>query len=317
MPAKILISTTTFATYDASPLELLKTSGLQALLNPLQRTLKPEEILQHAAGCAGILAGTEPYSADTLARLKGLKVISRCGAGLDSIDLPAAEKLGIQVACTPFGPTRAVAELTVGLILNLLRDITLSDARLKRGSWEKPMGFLVGEMTFGILGLGRIGRQVALLLKQWGANVIGHDIRPDRAWANQHGILLQETEIILKTADVVCLHLSYDKSLHHVMGKEELAMMKKGSYLINVSRGGLVDEMALQEALKSGHLRGAALDVFEQEPYQGPLKGLENIILTPHIGSYARNSRIAMEREAVENLIGALRQCNVLSSIEK
>lgn len=312
MPVKVLISTTLFGQYDPGPLEELRRVGLEPILNPLGRTLRNGEVLQYADGCPGIIAGTEKYSAEVLSKLSDLKVISRCGAGLDGIDLEAAKELGVTVAFTPYGPTQAVAELTVGLILNLIRHVQVSNAQMKEGVWQKQMGFLVSELTTGIMGLGKIGKRVATLLKAFDATVIGSDIKPDREWAAAHAVTLRNPMEILRESDILCVHLPYEKDLHHMIGRNELAMMKRGSYLVNTSRGGLIDEDALYQGLKSGHLSGAALDTFEREPYAGALRELDNVILTPHIGSYARAGRIRMEREAVENLIIELRRLKLL-----
>jgi D-3-phosphoglycerate dehydrogenase len=303
---KVFIATTSFGEHDPAPLEILKQRRLEPLRNPLRRSLKENEILEFARGCAGIIAGTERYDREVLCELRDLKIISRCGVGLDTIDLQAAMDLGIAVASTPYGPTEAVAELTVGLILNLIRRVENSSVALKRGCWEKHMGFLMRELTIGIIGLGRIGRRVAALLKGFNASVLGDDIQPDREWAAAQGVRLVDRGEVLKKSDVVSLHVPYEQRLHHLIGPREIEMMKPNSYLINTSRGGLVEEGALCAALKAGRLAGAAIDTFEQEPYGGPLRALDNVILTPHIGSYARAGRIKMERESVENILAKL-----------
>lgn len=311
---KVLVATTSFGEYSVEPLELLRGSGLEIKANPVTRTLTSEEVVKFGDGCVGIIAGTEPYDRETLSKLENLKVISRCGAGLDTVDLEAANQMGIAVESTPYGPTEAVAELTLGLILNLIRHVELSSVLLKRGVWKKRMGFLLGEMRVGILGLGRIGRRLAELLRVFDTAIMGCDILPDYKWAEKNHVIITNRQDVLRSSDVVCLHLPYEKDLHHLIGKDELRMMKPGSYLVNASRGGLVDEVALCQALKSGHLRGAALDTFEREPYDGPLRELDNVILTPHIGSYGRAGRVKMERESVENLINGLKRINILSS---
>lgn len=313
MPLKVLISTSSFGTYDPEPLEALKRYGIEVIINPTGRTLKPDELIDLANGCYGVIAGTETYDRAVLSRFRDLKIISRCGAGLDGIDMKAAEERGIRIVSTPFGPTQAVAELTMGLILNLIRQVELCDAELKQGRWTKEMGFLIGELKFGILGLGKIGKRVATLLRAFDATVIACDITPQHAWAMANNVTLKDRARVIEESDVLCVHLPFEKSLHHLIGKQEIAMMKSGSFLINTSRGGLIDEEALYHALTSKHLRGAAIDTFENEPYQGPLRELENVILTPHIGSYARAGRITMERGSVENLLLALREDKLIS----
>lgn len=284
--------------------------------NPLGRTLDEGEVrtLLHQHQPLGMIAGIEPLTRSVLQdAVSHLKVISRCGAGLDTVDVESAKALGISVYNTPDAPCQAVAELTVGMMLALIRNIRRSDSLVRSGSWTKPMGFLLSELTVGILGLGRIGKKVADLVRQFGAQVLAADIAPDEIWAKEHRVRLINREELLKQADIVSLHLPYSAGdLHHVIGPAELMSMKTGSYLINTSRGGLVDEQALREALKAGHLAGAGLDTFEQEPYRGALRDIDTVILTPHIGSYAREARARMEREAVDNLITGLRHQGVI-----
>jgi len=313
-PMEILIATSSFGKHSAEPLDLLKSNGLDIKTNPLERPLTEEEVVRLAGGCVGIIAGTEPYSESNLSRLPQLKTISRCGVGLDGIDLDTTRKMGISVTYTPEAPTQAVAELTLGLILGLVRHIGSSNVQIKKGAWKKQMGRLLEELCIGVIGLGRIGRRVAGLLRGLDVRVIGCDIQPDHSWAHRNGVGIVGKEEVLRESDVLCLHLPYSKEAHHLIGENEMKIMKAGSFLVNASRGGLVDEDALYYALKSGQLAGAALDTFEREPYEGPLRELENVILTPHIGSYARAGRIKMEIEAAQNLLRELARLDAVAA---
>jgi D-3-phosphoglycerate dehydrogenase len=297
---KIAISTTTFGEYDQKPLEMCKQQGYEIILNPHGRKLKGEELFELAGNALGLVAGTEQITSEVLRSLKNLKVISRCGTGLDNIDLNAAKKLGIKVFNTPGAPTLPVAELTVGLILNLLRKINAMDFALHQDRWEKLMGNLLYGKNVGIVGFGRIGRKVAELLKYFGCKIKYYDTG---VAVEEPGTGRVELSELLKESDIVSIHVS---AKEQIIGQSEIRQMKKGSWLVNVSRGGVVDEDALYRALKDGHISGAALDVFEQEPYKGQLKELDNVILTPHIGSYAKEARIKMEIEAAENLLKGL-----------
>jgi len=225
---------------------------------------------------------------------------------MDNIDFKKIKELGVTVKNTPDGPTRAVAELTVGVIFDLLRKISFKDRQLRNGNWNKEMGSLLQDKKVGILGLGRIGRTVAELLVGLGAKVAGTDIKPDVKWLEINKVPLLALEELIKESDILCIHISYSKDSRHIIGKKEIESMKEGTYLVNLSRGGIVDEDALCQALESNHLAGAALDVFEREPYTGPLRELDNVVLTPHIGSYARVSRLEMEIQAVKNLLESL-----------
>jgi len=304
MDKKVFISTTTFAEFDREPLELLEEKGYNFELNPYKRKMTFEEMAECGKGALGLVAGTETLDERLFEKLETLKVISRCGSGMDNVDIGAAGKRGIKVCNTPDGPTLAVAELTVGLVLNLLRKINKMDRLVRLGKWEKNMGNLLFGKNVGIIGFGRIGQEVARLISAFGAEIIYFDVEDkpgiDPEYKNKS---LSE---LLEGSDIVTLHLSFSGKKGAVIGGKELMSMKKGSVLINASRGGAVDEAALYEALKKGHLSGAALDVFRDEPYSGPLSELDNIILTPHIGSYAKEARVKMEVDAVKNLLVAL-----------
>ena len=299
---KIIITTSSFATYDRSPLDELEKNQIDYTINPYGRKLTKDEVINLAKDADGLVAGTEPLNEDVLKQLPKLKVISRCGAGLDNVDLEKAKELNIKVFSTPYGPTLAVAELTLGLILDLLRKITIMDRELRTGVWKKQMGSLLKGKKVGILGCGRIGQKVAELLTSLEVEIAYYDI-----CTLEGTILLMSKNELLSWADIITLHCSANADGQPVIGEAEVNLMKEKAWLINASRGGLVDEKALYSALSEGKLSGAALDVFDNEPYKGPLRSLDNVILTPHIGSYAKEGRIQMEKDAVQNLIKVLK----------
>jgi D-3-phosphoglycerate dehydrogenase len=299
---KIVITTTTFGEYDAKPLDILKEQGFNVVLNHYGRKLKTEELTVLCKGAEGIIAGTEHMGRDVLEKLSGLRVISRCGSGMENVDMIAARELGIKVFGTPDAPTLAVAELTVGLILSLLRKTNEMDRGIRNNEWLKLMGNLLLGKKVVIIGLGRVGRKVAELLKSFNCELAYVDPAVNNCI---EGIKRFSKEAAFAWADIVCCHVSTQEC---IIGEKEIMSMKKGGWIVNVSRGGVVDERVLYLVLKSGHLAGAAIDVFMDEPYCGPLKELSNVILTPHIGSYAKEARIQMERESVENLINGLKK---------
>lgn len=302
--ATILVTTSSFGKNDNSTLDPLKNRGLAYELNPYGRKLTQDEIIEllHRHQPKGLIAGVEPLNKTVLEHAKKLKVISRCGIGMDNIDFEVAREMGIKVVNTPDAPTIPVAELTVGLILSLLRKIHRSDQAIRTDRWIRPMGNLLSEKTVGIIGCGRIGSYVAKLLVSFGCRVLGFD----PCGGENKDIQLMGLDEVLVDSDIVTLHMPYSDENRHFVDYEFLKKMKKSSILINASRGGIVDESALQVSLENRDLAGAALDCFEKEPYTGPLKTFDNVVLTSHIGSYALEGRIMMEKQSVENLLREL-----------
>jgi len=286
----------------------LKNAGVEVKLNPFAARLTEGQVIELlGTDTVGLIAGLEPLTKNVLQSAKSLKVIARVGTGLDSVDLAAAKQLGITVLNTPDAPTKAVAELTLAHILGLLRNVSQADRQIRVGVWKGLMGSLLETKTVGIVGFGRIGKRVATLISAFGASVIISD-----AQLKQSDYPNVELDELCIKSDILSLHLPYSEATHHIINEKQISQMKKGSYIVNISRGGLVDETALLTALKSGHLAGAALDCFEQEPYEGELSKLETVQITAHMGSYARETRDLMEREASRLLVNALHEKNLL-----
>ncbi len=299
-PKRILIGPSTFGAVDNTPLEKLNDAGFHVIDNPFKRRLTRVELLELLTpDVVGLIAGLEPLDRDVLTR-SGLKVVSRCGSGMSNVDVTAASELGIVVHSTPTAPVTAVAELVVGAILNLLRSVPSMDRSLHKREWDKRIGQQLSGKTVAVVGFGRIGRKVSELLKAFDAKIVvvdpAYPAPPD-------GFTLLNLDEALKLADVVTLHSSGEDRL---IGDPELQQMKTGSYLVNAARGGLVDEEALICALDQGRLAGAHLDTFETEPYRGRLCEYDQVLLTPHVGSYTVDCRRQMETEAVENLLAEL-----------
>jgi len=301
--SRVFISTSSFAEHDALPLKLLNDAGMDVQVNPYRRKLTPDECLRLYKDIDGLIAGTEALTAKVLKSSKKLKVISRCGVGIDNIDMNMAKELRISVFTTPDALTETVAELTIGLMLDLLRCISRHDRLIRSGVWEKNMGNLLSGKTLGILGLGRIGKRVVELTAPFDLKYIAWDISPDQQFTDKYKVGFTGLDKLLEESDIVTIHLPYASELKGIISEREFNLMKKDAFLVNTARGELVDEAALNSALKERRIAGAALDVFEQEPYTGQLRELNNIILTPHIGSYAREARLEMEIQAARNLI--------------
>jgi D-3-phosphoglycerate dehydrogenase len=305
----VLATTTSFAEEASDILEPIEAKGLRLVVNPLNRKLSEEELARLLGDYkpVGLLAGTEPITRAVLDAARDyLKVISRVGVGWDNVDRAAAQQMGIRVYRTEGVLAQAVAELTIGLMLSALRHISTSDRLLRQGTWKKTMGGLLSGKVVGIIGFGNIGQRVGELITAFGAEVVYYDPQPISVpWA--HSVSLPE---LLKQAEIITIHAS---GTERILGAEELEQIcKSGVILINTARGELLDEAALQACLLEGRVSFACLDVFESEPYCGSLCSLDNVVLTPHLGSYAKEARVLMERTAVESLLQGLSEVGVL-----
>jgi len=304
---KILTSPSSFGQVGSAPLDLLTENGYEVINNPYGRKLTEDEVIELAGDCIGIVAGVEPLTARVMDALPHLKCISRVGIGMDSVDLKYAAEKGIIVKNTPDGPTRAVAELTLGMTLSLLRRIPQAHYDLKNKVWKKQTGNLFLNKVVGVVGLGRIGKLVSQMFRALGNPVIGFDPYADKTWAANIDVELMDLETLLTKADILTIHVPGNEDGSAVIGEKEIELLKAGAFLINISRGGIVDEAALYTALANKKLAGAAIDVFSEEPYAGPLCDLDNVVLTPHLGSYAEEGKLLMEIDAVNNLINSLK----------
>jgi D-3-phosphoglycerate dehydrogenase len=303
---RILLATYPFGAAGKEPLELLGQTGWELICNPYQRRLGPHDITDLLADIDGVIAGTEPYDCETLCNANRLQVISRVGIGLDSVDMKYCRDANIQVTYTPDAPAQAVAELTVANILNLCRHIHRSHRSVCEGAWNRFMGRLVQETTIAIIGVGRIGSRVIRLLEPFRPTILANDIDPKVYGKPMPNTKWCPTEDIIRTADVITLHIPLCAENHHFIDRSLIARMKTGAFLINTSRGAVVDTEALTDALLQNHLGGAALDVYENEPYEGPLTKLDNVVLTAHIAASAQQSRYLMELGAAEDCIRVL-----------
>ena len=302
---KILTSPSSFGQIDPEPFNLLNSKGYEIINNPFGRKLSKDEVIDLAKDCIGIVAGVELLSKEVIDYLPNLKCISRVGVGMDSVDLDYAKSKNISVLNTPDGPTRSVAEFTLAMALALVRKIPMANSNMKNNIWKKVTGNLIFNKTLGIIGLGRIGKTVSQLFKAIGLNVIAYDLHPDLEWAESNNVKLLKMSEVISNCDILTLHVP-GGSNEPLLTKKDFLKMKKDSFLINISRGGVVNEKDLLDALKNNLISGAALDVYSEEPYNGDLIKLDNVILTPHIGSYAKEGKLKMEIEAVKNLIDNL-----------
>lgn len=303
MNHRIFVALSTFSEYSKSPLNLLRESGCTYYINPLGRRLVRDEIIEMGRETEGVIAGVEPYDEYVLESLPNLRCISRCGVGIDNISVEKAKERGIEIRNTPDVVIQPVVELAVAMIFDLIRKLSYHTSLLRSKKWEKKAGHLLKGQKVGILGLGRIGKKVAEIMTRLETVVYGTDLFPDKQWAERWSIKIVPLNELLQVSDILSINLSPVEGNNIRLGESEFKAMKKGAILVNVSRGQFVDEMALYNALKSGHLDGAALDVFSEEPYSGRLCDLDNVVLTPHVATLTEESRIQMELEAVQNMI--------------
>ncbi len=302
--SKVLITTVPFGDKNRLPIEQLEAAGIEYLINPLGRKLKEEELAEMVADFDVLIAGTEDITDAVMARASRLKLISRVGIGLDNVDLLAAERRGIKVSYTPDAPAPAVAELTIGLMLALLRSVHVSNAQMHRGEWQRHFGRRIPEVTIGIIGAGRIGGRVLRRLEGFGTpRILVNDIRPEKNVAPNLKIEWVGKDEIYRNADLISLHVPLTVQTKNMIRREQLLMMKTDAMIINTSRGGIINENDLAETLNSGNLSGAAVDVFNQEPYVGALAQIDRCLLTSHMGSMSIDCRTRMEIEATEEAV--------------
>jgi D-3-phosphoglycerate dehydrogenase / 2-oxoglutarate reductase len=300
---KVLITTSSFGKDEPSLLDQLRSAGLDITLNPFARKLSEAEAIGLYPDHEYVIAGTEPVTRQVLLGAKSLRFLSRMGAGIDNLDTSALKELGIPWGYVTDSHVPAVAELALGGMLSVLRGIHHADRSIRSESWQKPMGRLLSEKTIGLIGLGKVAKHLVNLLKPFSVKIVATDIYADKEWAVNHGVELTDLNSLLQSANIVSLHVPGDDSTRNLIGQKELALMRKDAVLVNTSRGGVVDESALLVHLNENPDFAVFLDVFEQEPYAGPLKSIQTVLLTTHIGTYAREIRVIMERTCVEQVL--------------
>jgi len=303
MSIPILITTSSYS-IEEFPAEC------SVAFNPYKRKLTEQELIElfDAHDPVGMIAGVEPITARALEHAPRLKAIARCGVGVDSIDADALRVRGIDLSVTPEAPAMSVSELTLTLMLMVLKRAGSLDRGMRQGQWKGAAGQLLSGKSVGIIGCGRIGSRVAQLVEAFGARPLGYDANIS---SHPRCEMLPLDELLVRS-DIITIHVPLMPDTRHMIGAREFERMRPGAYLLNLARGPLVDEEALYAALTSGKLAGAGLDCFETEPYAGKLLELDNVCLSPHMGASALEARAMMENEALNNLINALSRLKVL-----
>ena len=307
--ARILITPRSFRKIDGPHRRILIDAGYEIVESPSERPLSAAELTPLVSDVVGAILGLDEFTAEVFDQAGRLKVVSRFGVGVDKVALAAATAHGVVVTITPGANTIAVAELTMGLILTLARRLPYHNRIVREGQWTPVSGFELCDGVLGLVGMGNIGREVAKRAVGFGMRIVYHDpVAPPQPLLASLGASYRSLDDLLAESDVVSLHLPLTGDTQNLIDRRALARMKPSAFLINTSRGGLIDEQALYEALAQGRLAGAACDAFTQEPPgDNPLLGLDNFIATPHIGSATLQTTLRMGLMASQNALAVLR----------
>jgi D-3-phosphoglycerate dehydrogenase len=309
--AKVLTASLSFCKYSIHQAagEILRAAGLEVDVNGKGKALTEEELLAVIENYEAVIVGTDPITAGVIQKGKKLKIIAKNGVGYDNIDVKAATQQGVYVTITPGTVEKTVADSTFALMLALARNITLGDAAIRKGEWPRLVGMDIWNKKLGLIGLGRIGKNVVMRAKGFSMEVYAYDPYPDAEFCEQYGVHLVPLDELFKLCDLISIHAPLMESTKHIVDERAFSLMKPEALLINTSRGELVDERALYRALKEKKIAGAAIDVFSKEPPEVdfPLFELENALLTPHIAGYSRDGIASMGVMVAESVVAALK----------
>jgi D-3-phosphoglycerate dehydrogenase / 2-oxoglutarate reductase len=301
---KVLVTTIPYGLYDAGSLELLKSNNIDYFINPYNKKITEEQLADIIHEYDALIAGTETISEFVLSKAENLKIIARVGVGYNNIDLEVAKARKIKITYIPDGPDRAVADLTIGFMYTLLRSTHVSNLKMHQGIWERTIGRRLCECSIGILGAGKIGFSVAQELEKIGIkNIMLCDLHESIDLSNNLSMHYVDLDMLIKDSDIITLHLPMTSDTENMITKKELLAMKSDSCIINTSRGGIINEDDLYSVMNDGHLSGAAIDVFTQEPYSGKLTTVDRCLLTAHTASMTIDCRTSMEYQAVNEII--------------
>ena len=304
MNLRAVSTSPTFGYFAAEPVEYLRSRGFDIVLAPQGKKWSEQDLIEATKEYDAMIVGIEKISAPVLQASKKLRIITKHGAGVDNINVEIASAKGIVVTSAPGANSDAVADLTLGLFLSLARTIPFADRSIREGKWPRLAGVELNRKTLGIIGLGQIGKKVAKRGLGFDMSVLVYDVVQDGDFARRSGARYVSLEELLTRSDFVSIHVPLLPATHRLIGERELLLMKEDAFLVNISRGNIVDEEALYEVLKKKRIRGAALDVFSQEPPAGsPLLSLDNVVLTPHMGGYTVEALMETGMICVNNIV--------------
>jgi D-3-phosphoglycerate dehydrogenase len=311
MTWRILISAPYFLPVVEDYRSQLEAEGLELVIADVRERLSEAELLTLVPTIHGAICGDDQFSERVLQAATHLKVISKWGTGIDSIDTGAAARLGILVCNTPNAFTDCVADSTLGYILNFARQLFRMDGDVRNGKWIKRDAITLRECTLGVIGVGNIGKAVVRRAVAFGMTVVGTDpVAPPQSFPDETGLKLISLPELLKSSDFVTLHCDLNSTSYHLIDRPQLELMQSTAYLINTSRGPVVNEAALVDALRSGQIAGAALDVFETEPlpFDSLLRELNNCLLAPHNSNSGHAAWKRVHESTIQNLLAGLKQ---------
>jgi D-3-phosphoglycerate dehydrogenase len=313
MSWRVLVSAPYFLAVVEEYRARLEGEGVEIVAARVRERLCEDELLPLVAEIDGAICGDDQFTERVLRAAPRLKVISKWGTGIDSIDLRAASHLGIRICNTPDAFTDAVADTVIGYALCFARRLPWMDADVRRGLWAKPDCVALNECTLGVVGVGNVGRAVVRRARAFGMRVLGNDpALVSSSFIEENDLAMLPLETLLAESDFVTLHCDLNPTSRHLIGRDEFALMLPTAYLINTSRGAVIDEPALACALADGRIAGAALDVFEQEPLpaESPLCEMENCLLAPHNANASRTARRRVHESTIANLLRGLREAD-------
>ncbi len=300
---KVKVSTVAFSTNEYLVQKLFEAFP-HAQINSEGIRIPEESLVEYFSGAEAIIVGLEKITGPILDQLPDLKIIAKFGVGLDNIDIEACRERNIQIGWTGGVNKRSVAEMTLGFMLSLCRNLYSTSNQLKQLIWNKSGGIQLTNRTIGIIGLGNIGKELLILLKPFNCRILVNDITNLSSLKNTGDFEIVSKEQIYRESDIITIHTPLTKLTDNLINENVFNKMKRGSFLINTARGGIVNEEALKNALMSDHLGGAAIDVYLNEPpINKDLLSIPNLICTPHTGGNANEAVIAMGESAIEHLL--------------
>jgi D-3-phosphoglycerate dehydrogenase len=306
---KVLVTARIFGHLADDSFDIFKNSGFELANNPYRgKGLSEDELIELIRGVHGLLTGVDQVTAKVINAADELKVISKFGAGVDNIDVAAATQKGVVVTNAPGMNSDAVADMTFSLILSIARRIPFASDQVRKGNWPLIVGTEICNKTLGLIGLGEIGKRVAVRAGGFNMKILAYELLPDEQFIQKLGIKRVSLNRLLQESDFVSIHVPLTSETKDLIKTEQLEMMKPTAYLINTARGGIVDENALHDVLQSRELAGAAFDVFKEEPLkEKALIELDNFIVTPHISPFTKEAIENAEKLSAQNIIDVLK----------